>query len=402
MDKVDGNTTKKMDPQLTFKAYSKIENHHQESFVSKLLEKETEDSDKKLEWVCLEKVHGSNFSFIVVPKEGSQDKVEVLKANRTNVLTILSNFFVEAQKEVYERYYKSCVKLFEIISQNAEKFKRKTMETESEITKIHIFGELFGGYFPKLKNDQDSNGIRKAHIQKGVYYCPHYDFYVFDVAVTFGDQDTWLLFDEADPILEEAGFRVRAKPLFRGSLKECLDFDVEINTIIPQTFYSDILTENDILFKEKENICEGVVIKPANGTVFVGSRAIIKKKNSKFTEVNPAKDKSKRMKKQEKSVDQDEQEMISNVWNEIERYLNNNRLDNVVSKVGNITRENLSLVLKNFVNDAIEDYDKDQQELGEEGATLSSLPVNIQKSIKKKLGSTCQAILLKYMNENKQ
>ena len=377
-----------------FKSYSKIENHTQSSFITKLLEKNKSLEQLrgcKVEWICTEKVHGSNFSFIVhKPTQDHETTVEV--ANRNKILDVFSSFFKDAQDEVIPRYRLSSIHLFNVVQERIGTLIKQVDNQPLVVTKVQIFGELFGGYFPVMGDST----LRKAHIQKGVYYCPHYDFYVFDVSVTVDNVDTWLHFDKVDPLLEEAGFRLRTKPLFRGSLQDCLNFDTEFNTTIPETFYSEIMKETGVTFKEKENICEGIVIKPADTSVWVGARAIIKKKNAKFTEVNPPKDKSNRQKKAQQTNNWTDMKG-ADAWNEIERYITENRLMNVESKVGQISKHNLPLVMKEFVNDIIDDYNKDCEQY--ETLPLHVLNPEDQKKIKKKLANKSQEIVKNYLQK---
>ncbi|KAL9645321.1 hypothetical protein ABK040_002520 [Willaertia magna] len=477
-EQVDNNssTTTITNNKSIFKSYSKMENHYQQLIVNKFLNKDQQkdynnnnNNNNKpimIEWVCTEKVHGSNYSFIVTNEN------EIYVANRTKILDNFSNFFRQAQEEVNPRYKEAARKCFEMIKERKNEIVKSEKllltsttticdendvmngvdkgvkqnkevgdynnEVELIVKKIHIFGELFGGYFPekKLTKEEEQKEKqekkvferfeeRKVHIQKGVYYCPHYDFYAFDISVTFERKDLktgeietfdkWLTFDEADDILEKSGFKVRAKALFRGSLQDCLNFNVYFNTTIPTTFYNDICKEYNIEFQPETNICEGVVIKPANQHVWVGMRAIIKKKNPNFTEVNPPKDKSKRMKKKEMDGTVllfdgflTKEGLAS--WEELKRYLNKNRLANVESKIGKVDRKNFSVIMREFVNDALQDYhlDLENKEMikvvnEEEDAkpqALIHLVEEDQKKVKKKCAEKAKEIVQSYMKSS--
>ncbi|KAF0978337.1 hypothetical protein FDP41_002852 [Naegleria fowleri] len=428
-----------------FKSYSKLENHYRSEFLQKIREKDAKlrELNQPVEWIASEKVHGSNFSFIVHSNNNNQteasqtanssDQLQITISNRTTVLDKnFTNFYPEAIEEVWQRYENSAKKLFVLIAEEAPSWfvnNLSSMPEENESTdsenvatssqsskeyilkKIHIYGELFGGCFPKHKVTNNEDSTKRKHIQKGVYYCPHYDFYVFDVFCSFENgEEKWAVFDHVDPLLEKADFRVRAKPLIRGTLEECLSFDIEFNTTLPHLYYSEILDELNIHWKEKENLCEGVVIKAANRNVHVGARAIIKKKNSKFLETNPAKTKNRQPKKdRSKEVSED----YENTWQEMERYITMNRLSNVESKIGTITRHNLSQIMKEFVSDIICDYNKDvTSEVNTDDETtdkcckpLDQLDEADQKKITKKLSETCMSLVKRYVNmhnSNKQ
>ena len=47
------------------------------------------------------------------------------------------------------------------------------------------------------------------------------------------------------------------------------------------------------------------------------------------------------------------------VWNELSRYITTNRLDNVLSKIGNLSKSNMFRVMKEFSNDALEEFKLD-------------------------------------------
>ncbi|KAG2386014.1 hypothetical protein C9374_003163 [Naegleria lovaniensis] len=396
-----------------FKSYSKLENHYRSDFLQKIREKDAKlrELNQPVEWIASEKVHGSNFSFIVHHNgHANTDQLQITLTNRTTVLDkLFTNFFPEAIEEVFQRYETCAKKLFFLISEQAPSwFSASSIPEEEEnnsphsskdkvLKKIHIYGELFGGHFPKASSSEDS--ILRKHIQKGVHYCPHYDFYVFDVFCSFENgEEKWAVFDHVDPLLDRAGFRVRAKPLIRGTLEECLSFDIEFNTTLPHLYYSELVKERNVHWNEKENLCEGVVIKAANRNVHVGARAIIKKKNSKFMETNPTKVKNRQPKKDrsQEGISED----FDNTWQELERYITMNRLSNVESKIGTITRQNLSQIMKEFSADILSDYHKDvtSGEISEcDCKPLEELNEAVQKKITKKLSEACKSLVQAYV-----
>lgn len=88
----------------------------------------------------------------------------------------------------------------------------------------------------------------------------------------------WLNFDTCQRLFAEYGF-FYAKPLIIGTLAECFAFSIERNSIIPEQLGLPPLGGNQI---------EGIVIKGTNNEQIPDAqeRAIFKKKNRNFTEVN--------------------------------------------------------------------------------------------------------------------
>ena len=327
---------------ISFSKYTKFDNHYRKQYVESI-KTQNEEMSKKLnhpmEWYCSEKVHGCNLSFIVDRVKQSEYKVEV--ANRSCVLSQSSvSFYPKTIEQLEKKFGPMSIQLFESIERVLPKWAELDLSGELneqlKLKSVQIYGELFGGLFPN-KKPSDSKAI-----QSGIHYCPHHDFYAFDVLLGFENgKQSWAVFNNVDPLLDECGFKVRAQPLFKGTLDECLEFDVKFNTKLPETFYPEIVKERNASWKDLDNICEGVVIKPTKYNIFVETeRAVIKKKNEKFLETE-ASDKPQQPVKKEKG---DSEELVQ-VWNELSRYITSNRLDNVLSKIGNLTKSNMFPVM---------------------------------------------------------
>jgi hypothetical protein len=67
------------------------------------------------DWVVTEKVHGSNFSFIVSVDEQSNKTVQVAKRTEIIPVLLLSNYYPAATKKVKERYEESAKQTFDYI-----------------------------------------------------------------------------------------------------------------------------------------------------------------------------------------------------------------------------------------------------------------------------------------------
>jgi galactokinase len=109
------------------------------------------------------------------------------------------------------------------------------------------------------------------------------DFRAFDVELRYAASKDWMNYDEAMTMMQQVGIPY-CVPLRRGTLMECFGFDIQINSTIPKSLGLPALQKNQM---------EGIVIKSINNYTIPGKRpeyrlrAIFKKKNSKFEEVNP-------------------------------------------------------------------------------------------------------------------
>jgi hypothetical protein len=132
------------------------------------------------------------------------------------------------------------------------------------LVSIHVVaGEIFGGSYPS----KEVAAVKNASVvQRGIWYCPHNDFYAFDLH----DGTGYLDVDLATAVLKECGF-FYALPLFRGTLADALKYPNTFVTTIPALFKLPALADN---------IAEGVVIKPAVDKKFSnGNRVVFKVRN---------------------------------------------------------------------------------------------------------------------------
>lgn len=139
-----------------------------------------------------------------------------------------------------------------------------------------------------------------------------------------------------------------------GTLTQCLAFDTRINSTIPARLgLPPLATRNQM---------EGVVIKPAGRVVHLLElgpnrtlvRAIYKKKNPQFDEVNPRCEEQegtaggRKKRRQRRRGDEVEREM--------ERYVNVNRLRSLESKVGPVTLDGAERAAREMADDALKDF----------------------------------------------
>jgi len=150
-------------------------------------------------------------------------------------------------------------------------------------------------------------------------------------------------------LFEKHGF-FYAKPLFSGTLDECYNYDIKFNSVLPKQLGLPKLAKNQ---------CEGVVIKTIEPSyTFSGKRRIFKKKNERFAEVNP------KVEKTLYEVIRDrEKENVERCYEEIDRYINDNRMDTLRSKIGEFDMERKNEVSELYCADVMKDFIDDQEEL---------------------------------------
>jgi len=322
---------------MIFKTYNSIENAYQARVIEQIRMQGFGDEV----FIVQEKVHGANFSFFT-------DGKEIKIAKRTAFIEKDEKFFNAHQ--ILERYRKNVIKVFQ---------KVKTIDPNVET--IVIYGELFGGGY-EHKDVEPVKGAVK--VQKGIEYAPYNEFYAFDIKL---NGVTYLDTEMINSIFEETGF-FYAKTLFQGSLEEALRF--------PNVFNSKIPTWLGL--PEMNNMCEGTIVKTLKTKYFGnGARVILKNKNEKWIE------KSKMVKKQGKTVQKQIHfsETAQNIWEEIQRYATVNRLNNVVSKIGEFEPKIIGKVIGLFAQDILEDFEKDFP------AVFTTIEKEEQKRINKKLNA---------------
>lgn len=336
-----------------FKKYSSIENTYNKDFLEKI---KSEGLDS-LAYVVQEKVHGSNCCFVT-------DGKEIQFAKRTGFLEPEEKFY--NYEELLIRYKERVIFLY-------SRIKEKYPDTES----VLVYGEMFGGKYPHpdVKNDS-----KVMCIQKGVFYSPVHEFYGFDIYVRGTDSGRYLSVNESNAFFEECGF-LYAKTLFEGTIDECLAY--------PNAFQSRIAEWLELPPIE-DNICEGIVIRPVD-TVFFGngSRLLLKNKNSKFAE-------KKSVKKRQPAlfIEPTYSEELNKLLPVVEEYITENRLNNTISKIGEVTfPKDTGRLIGLFSKDALDDF------LKEHSGSYASLEKSEQKILNRHVNKLATDLIKKtYMN----
>ncbi len=291
---------------------------------------------EKLTWVVTEKIHGANFSFVY-------EKERLRFAKRKEYLSWKDDFF--GFQLVVNRMEDPIIRLFEDLS------------AQIKGNKFIIYGELFGGKYPH----PDVAPAEKLHpIQTGVYYSPNIHFCAFDIAIeTEGAKSKYYLDYESSLSFFEKHHLFHAKPLFIGKYRQAMNFDLRINSTIPQQLNLPAL---------KENLIEGIVVKPFDQLekVMLSPRPIIKLKNPEF-------DENKAFHQAEKwsyiPAISSKTEDLSFMVEELKHYITRNRLESAISKIGDLDFTNemrMQEIATEFLQDALVDFNEDHNNLWEE------------------------------------
>ena len=179
------------------------------------------------------------------------------------------------------------------------------------------------------------------HIQKGVNYSPKHHFYPFDILVITQNDKLWLSWDRFCECVKESGFELCASAVVEGDLQGL------IRTFDPNVFETTIPGRLGLDKPEKNYIAEGVVLR-----LKYGERLCVKYKADKFGEIDGSTAMSlKRDISLPMSIKDVEQELLNNIFNGDRKYvdfiygcINENRFDNVKSKIGQI----VSVYHKNY------------------------------------------------------
>lgn len=187
-----------------------------------------------------------------------------------------------------------------------------------EYTKqIVIYGELFGG-----------------NVQKEVEYGEK-DFHAFDMTI-----DSVVQTKLAQRSLCE-GSGIPSSPFIAsGTFAECL--------AIENTFKSTLTPEGYL----EENNAEGLVIEPVIPTWFNnGSRVYFKNKTASFSE------KKAKPKNEVFELSEDESDLL----NELLSYNTEQRVSNVISKIGTVTNKDFGRILGLTTQDILEEFTKETE-----------------------------------------
>lgn len=329
-----------------FKKFCHIENAYQQELIDRIHE---QIPSTEL-YVCQEKVDGTNFSFIVSRNESNEIVIDC----GTRSAQISENESFYTWKELKAKLSEKIENLFCILE-------KKYDCSEG----VNIFGEFFGGIYPNtdIKNE--------GGILTRIFYSPTREFYGYDIYIpTEGGYISPVISEE---LFKEAGIFC-AETLFKGTIDECLKYPCDgPSTIGPRLGYESI----------PGNIMEGVVIKPIIPYNFRnGERVIVKNKNDKFKEI------SNKVKKPKEPVEIPEN--VQDVLNLIECYITKNRLENVISHIGDVHMPNdFGKVMKELTADVLQEFCENT----ENAAKMKELEKSENKIVMSFVSKACSQLI---------
>ena len=184
-------------------------------------------------------------------------------------------------------------------------------------SQIVIYGELFGG-----------------NVQKEVEYGEK-DFRAFDMTI-----DGKVIHKLTQRSWCEGSGISNAPFISSGSLAKCLALENTFKSTLTPEDYTD------------DNVAEGLVIEPVIPTWFNnGSRVYFKNKTASFSE------KKAKPKNQVFDLSEDESALL----NEIIAYNTEQRVSNVISKIGVVTNKDFGRILGLTTQDILEEFTKDTE-----------------------------------------
>jgi len=282
-----------------FTKYSSITNAYKDSFITKCF---METAPETI-FIATEKLHGTNFSFLV-----SKNKIK--HCSRNNVLNYDTKFF---NHRSLDKYHDKLRKLYNLINV------KKINDGELDCV-IQVYGEYVG-----------------PGVQKGIDYGEE-DFYLFDIKVN----GKYIPFTSVIYYSDVLDFKL-VPVIYVGTLEECLQQDNDFNS--------------RILFKA-DNVCEGVVIKPLDEVLYLptGERLIIKNKNDKWAE------KAKMPKRIKNPLTAN----VKNQLAELTPFVTENRVNNVISKDvmwQDIDNSKFGKLIQAVIEDICEEAEKTEEDI---------------------------------------
>ena len=302
---------------MEFKRYSDIENSYRQKFLDEIMSRAMSGGL----WIVEEKIHGANFSLLF-------DGTTYSCAKRTQIIGEGDGQFFN-HKLIMETYKDAITKLWGEIS------------AKDGACLIQVYGELFGGNYPHpdVERVQNAKGV-----QGQVYYSPANQFITFDLRVN----GIYRPVEDAKALMASAGF-LTAETLLKGTLEEALAYPNLFPTTIPTRFGLPAI---------EDNICEGVVIKPVEVKYMGDTRVVLKNKNAKFSE------KEDKVREPRPEFVFSEEGQVS--MDGLSDLVTENRLRNVLSKIGEITEKDFGKVMGEMSKDVMKDFLKDNEVAYEE------------------------------------
>ena len=290
-----------------FTKFPSLENTYRQKEIDKIVMMEIKD-----QWVVTEKVHGANFSFWVY-KNVETKEIDIKCAKRSGWIEEDEKFF--NYKPVLEKYRPMLEKLRGDVLDN-----------------FVIYGELFGG-----------------NIQNGMCYSLEQDFVAFDMRWINEDGSLGWALDKLTMLTLKDDYNLPVTPLIGV-------YDTFEEALAVEESFTSKLIRQDFDGKEEHKETEGIVIEPNNAVYEPnGSRVYLKKKTKRFLEKGGKPDIKHK-------VPMLLQESVQLKLDEALLFLNNNRFDSVVSKIGEVSIKDIGKVMGLLTQDIVVDMEKDLEQ----------------------------------------
>ena len=304
----------------TFTTYPSIENSYRPEYIERLRNNGLENE----KWLITEKVHGSNTQISYDGETvyfGTRNHELEENENCYNLVQVLTDSKIDDKiKDIY-------VEIYQLVG---------------SIKKVILFGEICGGQYPHVDVPKVKNASK---VQKGVYYAPDNKWLMFDICYVTNDGEKTFL--SGKHFIDFATrYSIRTVPILAvaDNLTEALTYSNAEPSRVGTGMYG--------LPELEDNIMEGVVIRCYDRDVWTGQhRAIIKNKNDRFAEKSH---------ERKHNVQQEElPEYLKNIMETALQYVTENRIDNVISHLGEIQLEDIGKVIGLTNQDVIKDFQKD-------------------------------------------
>lgn len=285
-------------------------------------------SNNSLEFVAMEKVHGTNFSFIL---NNLNNSYEINCCRRSGILKPNESFY--SYQTMLNKFKP---KIFCLFDETKKLIKHKF---NLNLRQIQLYGELYGGNYPPFGTNAGSKMV-----QKGIYYSDSNEFIAFDLKY-------WVSTD-TNANVDTNTSQTQGKYLDWIDLVQLLNLvSIPIAPVILQGSWADVSKLNpqfeSNVYKLHNlpqiplNYAEGYVIKPIKeiryGENF--SRLIWKFKNPNFSEIVKSETNAK----------------LSNPHvSKLEAYVCETRYNNVKSKC--IEGTKINDIIQLFYNDIWTDF----------------------------------------------
>ncbi|RIA95193.1 hypothetical protein C1645_817038 [Glomus cerebriforme] len=359
---------------LSFIQYSSIDNYN---------DAKREENFDNFDWIVCEKIHGANFSFIT-------NGDSIVCARRSSIIKSGEEFF--GYQRIFKKYKDSIMDLWKVMN-DQQKIRGLNKQ-------IIVYGELFGGYYPHplVKPVKDIKPV-----QKGIYYCPEIEWKAFDI----NDGEDFVEWDTMKTLLNDSNVPFVGE-LSRGSFLECKDYNPEFSSTIPQEFHLPSFQNLNFM-----NKVEGIVIRPLKNLLTTkGDRVILKIKTQDFDERTCGKVKPPEFSTLLETSNDQGNANISYLYNtgSYEKkvnsvnpkiflsFVNKNRLESVISKVGNLTQENKEQFITLLFEDAMDDINKciDMKE------KFSLMSKKNKKKVNRLLFAESKEVIQRYIENDKE